>query len=643
MLIEQRHSTRRRLIFVLLASALSGLCAFALRPNRLHQDPTAPGTHQSEGYVGAAECKSCHPGAYDSWSHTYHKSMTRPASILVDRELDRLPQLPVSLQADDRSFELLIAGGQVVVQGPDLHEIGQQLAQIIATSETSHTWRAQKAKQAWLNAKLVTRNIVLVTGSHHYLALWVAGERGAALRQLPFVFLLDEQRWIPRKEAFLQPPDALPHIARFNANCIQCHTVAGRPRQSEGNDEFSGEFWEQYESDVVDLGIACEACHGPGRNHAQSFKSPFARFLARYGKHNPLAAKENAPSTHIFLPKADNPETTSAACGQCHSYFLPNDPDSWWSSGFTQNYKAGSDLSSSRQVLRSPNSEEVNDQEHESSPKLSVATEDLFWQNGSIMVGGREYNGLLESPCYQRGSGTRKMSCVSCHSMHSGEPTDQISPQFMEKNSNKMCTQCHSTTSEKHARHRSDSPGALCINCHMPKTSYALLSGIRSHHITSPSQLPSQSTARDAPSACALCHTDRDAHWLETKVAEFSMGVTQATTSGGAPSPGQETRVPWAIEKAMTGHAAMRAILLSALASPEALKTAGREPFDLVVDELLKDEYAAIKHMARRAQPYVERSAPLLTPTARANISVSRDELRELRKARDHRPMVISE
>jgi hypothetical protein len=79
------------------------------------------------------------------------------------------------------------------------------------------------------------------------------------------------------------------------------------------------------------------------------------------------------------------------------------------------------------------------------------------------------------------------------------------------------------------------------------------------------------------------------------------------------------------------------------LASPEALKTAGREPFDLVVDELLKDEYAAIKHMARRAQPYVERSAPLLTPTARANISVSRDELRELRKARDHRPMVISE
>ena len=41
---------------------------------------------------------------------------------------------------------------------------------------------------------------------------------------------------------------------------------------------------------------------------------------------------------------------------------------------------------------------------------------------GRIRVTGREYNGLLESPCHQRGA----MSCLSCHSMHKSDPNDQL-------------------------------------------------------------------------------------------------------------------------------------------------------------------------------------------------------------------------
>ena len=39
---------------------------------------------------------------------------------------------------------------------------------------------------------------------------------------------------------------------------------------------------------------------------------------------------------------------------------------------------------------------------------------DRFWPDGMVRVTGREYNGLLDTACYQRG----KMSCLSCHSMH---------------------------------------------------------------------------------------------------------------------------------------------------------------------------------------------------------------------------------
>lgn len=631
---DERPSARKHLLFVLLAAVLSGLCAWVLKPSQTIVDPTAPGVHQSEGYVGSAECKSCHPGAYDSWSHSYHKSMTRSAAILTDGEVDDLPRFPISLSAEDREFKLFLAAGRVRVQGPDLHEVGQALAQINATTETSRDWRQQKAKQSWADAKTVTRNIVLVTGSHHYLALWVSGQEGAALRQLPLVFLLDEQRWIPRKEAFLQPPDAMPHIARFNANCIMCHAVAGRPRQTEGNDEVTGEFWERYNSDVADLGIACEACHGPGRQHASALRSPFARLLSRRDRQKQTLDKQ---PPHMFIPQAKNAELSSAACGQCHSYFLPSDPDAWWSSGFTQNFKAGSDLTASRQIMHSPQLSEQGIRGDDEAPRLSVEPADLFWQDGSIMVGGREYNGLVESPCYKFGEGDNQMSCVSCHSMHSGDPVGQLSPLFTGENSNKMCTQCHSTAAG-HARHESDSPGALCVNCHMPKTSYALLSGIRSHHITSPTRLPSQNTKRDAPVACVLCHTDRNAQWLETEIPRFSSGSIDAPTAALSPS-----QIPWAVENAMTGNAAIRAILLSALASPEALKTAGRLPFELVINELLDDEYAAIAHMARRAQQQVERSAPASVPGAQVKIAVSRRQIKELRVLRDHSPIVISE
>ena len=36
---------------------------------------------------------------------------------------------------------------------------------------------------------------------------------------------------------------------------------------------------------------------------------------------------------------------------------------------------------------------------------------DRFWSDGMVRVTGREYNGLLDTACIQKG----KMSCLSCH------------------------------------------------------------------------------------------------------------------------------------------------------------------------------------------------------------------------------------
>ncbi|GIT38389.1 MAG: hypothetical protein Ct9H300mP7_3100 [Verrucomicrobiota bacterium] len=53
-----------------------------------------------------------------------------------------------------------------------------------------------------------------------------------------------------------------------------------------------------------------------------------------------------------------------------------------------------------------------------------------------VRVTGREYNGLLDTACYQNG----KMSCLSCHSMHGYlDNNDQLPPHGDQRG----VPQCH--------------------------------------------------------------------------------------------------------------------------------------------------------------------------------------------------------
>jgi len=79
----------------------------------------------------------------------------------------------------------------------------------------------------------------------------------------------------------------------------------------------------------------------------------------------------------------------------------------------------------------------------------------VWWDDGTILAGGREFAGLSVSGCYQRG----KMSCLSCHRMHGGDPDDQLKPGMRGA---RACTGCHTeprftTEVEKHTFHRPES------------------------------------------------------------------------------------------------------------------------------------------------------------------------------------------
>ena len=512
------------------------------------------------------------------------------------------------------------------------------------------SWRTWPS--AWARAiepRRCWRALVLVTGSHHYQAFWVEGGEGRELRQFPFVYLLDpalaeEERWIPRRDAFLQPPDALPHVARWNANCVQCHSVGGRPQHAEEPAPAG-----TYDTSVVDFGIGCEACHGPGAAHVAHYQSPLTRYV---GRGNPRA---------IVNPARLDAVRSSAACGQCHSYFVPRDAEDWWSNGFADSFRPGDDLDGSRLVL--------DYEVHRGVPALlSRDLDSVFWPDGTIRVGGREYNGLVKSPCFEAASDERRIRCVSCHSMHASDPDDQLAEGM---DGARACTQCHTALAERveeHTHHRPSSPGSDCYNCHMPRTTYALLKGIRSHRITSPRV---DTTPGAAPNACNLCHLDRGlswtSHWLarwwgggshqdlatEHPATEYPATEHPATEhpatehpatehpADGAPvvEPGE---LPASVTWLLAGNAAQRVLLADALAWEPALAAsdAGWQRDALL--RALDDPYAAVRYVARQSLRRLEEAAPTSRAAAPARALTPRD-LDALILQRDDTPITISE
>ncbi len=553
----------------------------------LRARPAAPASslpihvEPGEGFVGSGACASCHRAQYESWHQSYHRSMTQAASA----DTVRAPWQGV-LRWRGRDYTLFRRDEQLWVKLPDL----ERMAELA---------RQGRSIESGGDAKDVERPVVMTTGSHHYQAYWVPGTRGNELRQFPFVYHFESERFLPRHDVFLQPETDPVHVARWNSNCIQCHSVAGQPRHDLARDRF--------ETRVAELGVACEACHGPGAAHVS---------LER-GAAN---GSEGRVDPRIVSPSRLDPERASEICGQCHSYFVPRDADAWWATGFTQSYHPGDDLDASRRLLeRGPDDAGEEDAE---DPALSTSLESLFYPDGTIRVGGREWNGLRRSACFGRGEGERKLSCISCHQMHGGSRDDQLDA---DGDTNAACQGCHAGYDSAHSHHAEGAAGSQCVDCHMPRTTYALLKSIRSHRITRPDV---DTTPGARLNACNLCHQDRSLEWTAARLGEWypRPGVNAARA---APSPLPDASSPSAFDAratsppeatvgeaqasaaspersalataALSGDAAARVIAVSELGAPVArtVRGSGWQPQLLV--EALDDPYAAVRYVAQRS------------------------------------------
>lgn len=551
---EASGSTRALALALTLVTALTLAAVGPWRDRPPALEP-AVAVAPSGGYVGSDACRACHPKEHASFARTFHRTMSQRASPATVRA--RLSGEP--LEDRGRVARLFTRDRSVWAELPD------------PDVEAEAALAAQRAEvRAATRAPLVEREVVLVTGSHREQAYWVRGRRAGELRLFPFVWLLDDGRFVARRDAFLRPPDEPMPPARWNSNCIACHAVAGRPAHDEVRDAF--------DTTVAELGIACEACHGPGAAHRQRHASPAVRWRAR---------RSDEADPTIVQPRNLAPRAQVHLCGQCHSYAVPKDEERFWVDGYATTFRPGELLDATRTLLF-PGAFATPDRPRPDLPFVATSIDSLFWPDGTIRVGGREANGLIASRCFGDGEGARTITCLDCHSMHDAPPAAQLVANQAEQGA---CVRCHgSMGGTAHTRHREGSSASRCVSCHMPRTSYALFAATRSHRIAS----PRDAAPGEVPSACVTCHADRSRSWIAGELARRrDPSLAQPAEERGAEAQGVAT--------ALRGDAAERVVMAHALGTADTLEVVGADFAARVLAELVVDRYAAVREVARRS------------------------------------------
>ena len=483
-------------------------------------------------FTTSAACRECHQKQYDSWHATYHRTMTQvatPATVIPELNA------PAQLTARGRTTRIERRGDAfwVKMADPDW-ELEQRNRGIALASITS--------------PPTVERKIVMTTGSHHLQAYWIGGRDGG-LRQVPWEFHIGQERWLPVEDVFLRPPQAQRMFSHWNSKCIQCHSVHGNP----GWDPRAGQF----RTEVAELGIACESCHGSGEAHVREQR-----------------AESSTTVTSILNPQRQPAHISARICGQCHATFQPRDTEQFHLHGF--NHRAGDPLEASRELATF---------DHPARQAMEEQGMAVYWGDRACRVGGAEYLGLLETACYQ----AEQLSCLSCHSMHNSDPDTQLGKNMQ---GNQACLQCHqgfAESIEEHTHHPAQSSGSQCYNCHMPHTSYALLTAMRSHRIDSPNVTSSLEHGR--PNACNLCHIDKTLQWSAEHLHDWYQQPELTFTT-------DQREAAASLLWLLTGDAMQRALAAWHLGWSPAIAASGDDWQASFLALLLDDPYPAVRFVA---------------------------------------------
>lgn len=544
-------------------ASLTGLTsAWLLMPPEIGE----PGSLARVPYVTSQTCLKCHPHHYETWHRSFHRTMTQEAT-------------PESVRGDFNDRVLMVRGIPTTMTRE-----GKRF--FMETADP--TWARRmadtgKPPEEWGPAQLRRFEVVRLVGSHWFQECMYRDEAGRYWR-LPVSYHIAGQRWVHTNGAFLAPDtnDFWEKSTIWNESCVYCHNTKPSKRPTgwtmlKGRRTPSG-----YDTQVAELGIACEACHGPGELHVQVNSDPRRRFtLQRTGQPDPT----------IINPARLSPQRSSEICGHCHASTVPR--ASAWDDQHTDPYTPGDDLERFLFVFWSEAEQRqlYAEQFRRVPPPPPEPLDGRFWPDGTPLTTAVEFQGMAMSACYQNGQG--QMSCLTCHLLHAEDPNFQLGKQMA---GNEACLQCHAeyrNRIEAHTHHRADSPGSLCYNCHMPYQAYSLLAVHRTHRIHSPLLKDSLGTGK--PHACNLCHLDKTLAWTQDHLVRW-YGHQPVELNE------EQTTVAASVLHLLQNDARSRVVTVGAFGWEAAHQTAGTAWMPpVLLDVMTRDRFPAVRYLAERA------------------------------------------
>lgn len=511
---------------------------------------------EDEGYVPSRTCVSCHPSHHASWARTFHGRMTReagPDTVVGDFERGNV----LSFQGVEARMEK--RGGDYTV-----------------------TFR-------FADGATRTERIARTVGSRRMQQYLV--HAGGRYLRLPVAWHRERGRWIHLNGSFFEPDGSDPfrHLSTWDGNCVFCHNVKAQPKRDPATGRFATE--------VAELGISCGACHGPAGPHATRGRSPFTRTAWRL-----LPALDRAAVNPASLAR----ERSVMVCGHCHGQRLP-EPEARIASilGRGDPFDAGEDLAS----FYRPVSRETK--------VGSVSFASRFWGDGSPRLTAYEYQGLVGSACWTHGKAEKPLTCLTCHSMHDGDPKGMIRE---ENRTDAPCLGCHANLGEtaalaRHTGHAPASEGSRCYACHMPRVVYGVMAVHRTHLVRVPD--PRLTAEKGVPNACSQCHADRSLAWA----LDASRRLWPGRFASAPPLP-PGFDVPEAPRALFAGDAVARALAAEALGGGGGAKVDPEWARPYLVAAFESDDYPVVRYFAANALAAGDASLPkpdyLAGPAARA-------------------------
>ena len=424
----------------------------------------------SDQYVGASVCAQCHAESHQKWQESHHfHAMELPTeeTVRADFNESEFENYGVTTKFFRKKDKFMVE----TENGDGAME----------EFEVAYTFGWEPLQQ--------------------YLVRFPDGR----LQVLPTCWDVEKKEWYhlyPHER--IAPEDPLfwtRSLQNWDHMCADCHSTNLHKEFDFSSQTFSTHYSE--------INVACESCHGPGRDHVE---------IARSGSNWQGVADfalVDINSTNVHQIES---------CAKCHARRSMVHPSHHAGNKFLDHF--------------------LPEVTQPWSPEMQVPT---YHVDGQIDDEVYVYGSYIQSKMFHQG-----VKCTDCHDAHTTK---------LYHYDNQLCTRCHVPDEKNpagydnpgHHFHAMGTEGASCVECHMPHKNYMVIDSRRDHSIRIPR--PDLSAKLGHPNACNNCHSDKSSEWAAAAIDRIK-----------GPDRPKEARHPAAFHAYRTGSDNAEKLLINASA-----------------------------------------------------------------------------